>query len=1202
MSSIPNNFIVKSGLTVQGTATSISTNTGAALIAGGLGVGQNINAGGKSQFGINPIYVGVGSTSSITTQTMIVNGGGAAIVGDSYINGALAISGVTYLTNQSNASSTNTGALQIAGGFGVGGTGYIGGNLYVGGSQVITQGTLANQGVTAIYAGTDTAVNTSTGAVTIWNTSTLQSITNRGSSTTNAISITNATASISSTTGALTVAGGVGIQGSLNVGTTASIAGLITAAAGAFTNTVDATTTTNGVVTIAGGLGVAKTIYANAEVIAGSAASVSTTASNALSIPNGGLGVGGTALIGGQTVIQSTLNSVTTNTGQALLVSGGVGVIGNVVAGQLISSSNAQATTAGVGSLQVAGGGYFGNNLVVMGTAASTGTTVSNALYVAGGAGIQGSLLVGGPATFSSAVTFNGPATYVYSTNTYYTDNLLEIHVPPGGVGSTWASDDGKDIGIRIHYYNGGDQNAALILADNSKNLEWYATGSENAAGDFVGGTYGTFKTGAVKLVGNATNNQNTNTGDLQVLGGVGINSTVFVGGTGGTASSSTVGTQSLIINNGGLAVNGDSYFNNTVGISNILKVSGGAGSTTNGTTQGLQVTAGGIAVTGASYINAAVAITGVTTVTNTTNAVSTASGALQVAGGAGIGKDLYVGGTVYGNATSANTATNLAGGAVGSIPYQLLPGQTNFISISPIAGYVLTSNGTTATWVNPNASASGTATNALNILSTTTNLNANFYVGFLNTTSGYSPEYTDSSLSFNPSTHILTVGGTTPSYSSTSGAMVVTGGVGIGGNLNVGANLQVNNNITATNSISGGSVFDSGNRVVTSVTPTAGVGIGLTNVATSGTATTFTISNTGVTTATGSTYIGVSTSSGNVVFTNLGVTSLTAGTDTVITTSTGNITIWDSSTLQSVTSRGASTTNPISITSALASTNTGSGALQVVGGVGVGGNLNVGAIIKRVGTVYANAWGTNGVGITNPAANYTDLTSTGAISGVSSINSLGVPTIVATGGTPTYANAATLYIDGAPIAGAGVTGITNAYALYINNGNVLVGSNTVSSSPTSGALVVTGGVGVGGALNVSGTITAGTAGSGSVVNGFASNNALIASYTGAAITTGGTVTLDTWSVTNYRTAQYLIQLTDTGYSPYRVHVTQISVLHDGSSNIYKTEYGVNTTVGELGTFDFSISGSTMQLLFTPSSTLAPSNLVVKAYRTSITA
>lgn len=39
--------------------------------------------------------------------------------------------------------------------------------------------------------------------------------------------------------------------------------------------------------------------------------------------------------------------------------------------------------------------------------------------------------------------------------------------------------------------------------------------------------------------------------------------------------------------------------------------------------------------------------ITGITTVTNTTNATSTITGALQIAGGAGIGRDLWVGGTV---------------------------------------------------------------------------------------------------------------------------------------------------------------------------------------------------------------------------------------------------------------------------------------------------------------------------------------------------------------------------------------------------------------------------------------------------------------------------------------------------------------------------------------------------------------------------
>jgi len=73
---------------------------------------------------------------------------------------------------------------------------------------------------------------------------------------------------------------------------------------------------------------------------------------------------------------------------------------------------------------------------------------------------------------------------------------------------------------------------------------------------------------------------------------------------------------------------------------------------------------------------------------------------------------------------------------------------------------------------------------------------------------------------------------------------------------------------------------------------------------------------------------------------------SLTAGTDISVTNGAGSITIADTSTLASVTGRGATTSSAISITNSTASSSTSTGALTVTGGVGVGGNLNAGGNI----------------------------------------------------------------------------------------------------------------------------------------------------------------------------------------------------------------------------------------------------------------
>jgi hypothetical protein len=85
----------------------------------------------------------------------------------------------------------------------------------------------------------------------------------------------------------------------------------------------------------------------------------------------------------------------------------------------------------------------------------------------------------------------------------------------------------------------------------------------------------------------------------------------------------------------------------------------------------------------------------------NETQSVSSTTGALIVAGGAGIRKNLYVGGTIFGNldgfVTDANTATNIRNGTIGQVPFQQAPGLTNFFGPGT-AGQLLISQGVSAT------------------------------------------------------------------------------------------------------------------------------------------------------------------------------------------------------------------------------------------------------------------------------------------------------------------------------------------------------------------------------------------------------------------------------------------------------------------------------------------------------------------------
>jgi hypothetical protein len=789
-------------------------------------------------------------------------------------------------------------------------------------------------GVATLTAGTDTAVNTSTGAVKVWNTSTLQSITNRGSTTNNSINISNSSQSTSTITGALLVQGGVGVGGNINAGGTVS-ATTITVA----TNLAASSATFSGIITDTSGI-----------------PSVSTV-TGAIVITNGG----------------------------------GIGVGGQVNAAKVVTVDQTAATTAGAGSLNVGGGAYIANNLVVMSSQSSTGTTSSNALYVAGGVGIGGGLLVGGSAVFSGPIYFSGSATSVVSSNTVYTSNLITLHSPPAGA---WTVDDGRDIGIKFRFYSNTDTSAVLVLANDTKYLEFYGAGASGTS-TFSTASYGTFKTGAIILV-TSTNATSTTTGALQVAGGVAVGLDTWIGG--------------------------------------IETINSTLDATTN--TGALLVKSGGASIAKSLYVGS----------TNANPAANTGN-SIVVAGGIGISSSAYIGGNVLINSSTISTSTN------------------------------------------------------------------------------------------------------------TGQALIVKGGVG-------------------AQAVYASALYDNTSRVVTNIIPTAGNGITISNLSITGTTVVFTITNTGINNLQAGPGISITTSTTSATISNIGVTSIagTAGQISV-NTSTGAVVL----SLPGGLSFNTSTVSTLYITGQQASISTNSGALQVVGGVGIGSSIYVGSTatingsLIRKGNISAAGWttSTNGIGLSFAPATYTEtLTSGSFLSSVVSINSFGSPTISNSAGASTYGDVATLYIDGAPIAGTNVT-ITNPWGLIVNNGNVKINSTTPSNSVGGGALVVGGGIGVGGNIVAGGT---GQFSSGGVLIG----STLVDMFTFTTNSTNPQI-INSYSAISYRTARYLIQ----AVSSSSVHVTEMTVFHNGSV-VYKDEYGISTNNGELGTFDATLSLGTVSLTFTP--------------------
>ena len=394
-----------------------------------------------------------------------------------------------------------------------------------------------------------------------------------------------------------------------------------------------------------------------------------------------------------QVQAKNGIASSTQATGQSLVItSGGVGVTGG----------SYFANDVGVGGNQV-----IGNTLQVLSTDSNTGTNTSNALYVAGGAWVSKNLTVEGDTAFKGQVVFQATATFAASTITVFTDNLVEIHTN-GSPHTPWTVDDGKDVGHIYHYYNASaDRTGFLGLANDTKYLEWYNDGSE-VDGVFTGSSYGTFKTGAVRLVSGAAAT-NTQSGDLQVVGGVGIGGNIHVGGvayfgptpsivnltnplgvftanqndyvqvqiqnlnTGSNASSDFIATA----DNGtdgnyyiDVGINNSGYDTSTWTMSGAndgyLYVNSGnltVGTDTAGKT--LKVHIGGtMAENVVATFNA-----------NGTDAMSSATGTLVVSGGVGIGGNVNVGGSitfangVYANSTQViDSSGNWVGPAINSV------------------------------------------------------------------------------------------------------------------------------------------------------------------------------------------------------------------------------------------------------------------------------------------------------------------------------------------------------------------------------------------------------------------------------------------------------------------------------------------------------------------------------------------------------
>ena len=862
---------------------------------------------------------------------------------------------------------------------------------------------------------------------------------------------------------------------------------------------------------------------------------------------------------------------------------------------------------------------------------------------------LSGNLTVGGN------LTVNGTTTYVNSTVTNIVDPIITI----GGAadGQPSPSDDNKDRGIAFRWYTSGAAKTGFFGFDDSSGFFTFVPDATISGGEVMSGTKGAANiniaggsTGQI-LYQSAANETGFigpgSAGQILVSAGSAIpvytsTSSIFVGsaanilaGTSGqlvyqsnantTGFVSTGTTGQLLMSNGTNAPAYQSTLTVTGGTVNVTSVT--ASSTT---ATGALVVAGGLGVGGNLNVGGTVTVglgaaavsssngdltlaatggnvttTNIVIISNTTGVTSAATGALQVAGGVGVGGGLFVGGIV--TATSfvgsfagsitgvATTATNLASGTAGQVPYQTAAGATSFYGPGTL-GQILVSSGASApTYTNTASIYVGNAAvaNILNAGNTSTQL-----VGFANVAG--------SLLAANTATQLVGFANVAGSLLAANTATQQVGFANVAGTIlaaNTGSiyvgNAAVANILNAGNTATQQVGFaDVAGRLLAANTTTQYVGFAnKSNNIIAGTAGQLVYQSAADTTG----FVGPGTA-GQLLMSNgtnapayqstltvvggtVNVTSVTAST----TTATGALvvagglgvggdlnvggTVTVGSGAASVSSTGdltltatggnVTTTNIVIISNTTGVTSAATGALRVAGGVGVGGGLFVGGIVTATSFVGAFAGSITGVATTatnlqNGTAGQVPYQTAAGATSFYGPGTAGQILVSAGTSAPTYTNTASIYVGNAAVANILNAGNTSTQLVgFADNAGKWKTARTVTfTGDVTGSFTIDGSADVSAvALTVgSNTVTLGTDTTGDYVS-----NGATAGFGISGSTTGETQTFTVTSNATSTNATSTLVFRDStgGFSAGNVSVKDTTVSSSTSTGALKVEGGV---------------------------------------------
>ncbi len=1094
---------------------STSTSTGALAVSGGLGLAGNAFIGGTAYIpsttpsNISNLLVSNSTVSTSTTSGALVVTGGVGIGGSLFTatGSSSSISGVRLANNTVNASTYNKVAITAPTSLAT--------LTLADGSSLITSGanslTLTTGGTTNATLPTGTVTLVATTVTSLANLTAASSLNSIGTITTGTWSGSTITAFY----------GGTGLQGPSAIGD-------IIVANTATTWSRYATSATSGQVLTSNGTGAAPTWQSVPPAAASSVAVTPTVLDQSFFIT-------AVSASNGSALGLSTITSFVVNPSSGIVTVSGLAV-----------TATTQSTSSTTGALRVTNGAAVGQTL-----------SVGGSLNIFNGANYSGFRYTGSNnLTYLLPVAYpSGTGTSYLSSST--TGEMAWVAAPTSGGSGSVNSGTANFAAYYATTSTAISENANLQFTGTGLSVggniqsSSTTTGSLQVRGGFA--ITGNAFIGGTTVIVNNQSSSSTTSGALSVTGGLGLLGNAFIGGTiVQTNTTSSVGTNSGSVTiAGGLGIAGNAFIGGTfvhqsttssVGTnSGSVTLAGGIGIAGNafiggtfvqqnstssfGTNSGAITVAGGVGIAGNAFIG------GTTTIQSSQVSTSTTSGALVVTGGVGIGGSLY---TSTGS-TSSVSGVLLQNGNVSATTYNKLtltaPATNATLTLSN-GSSLITSGGHSLTFTTTNATNVTVPTTGT--LATTSNKLSDFAATtsseLLNTITGEtgsgalvfgtSPEFTTSITT--PSTTfsvfnatattinafgaatVLSIGANSGkatfnsadnSTSTTTGAIVATGGAAVGQSLSIGGRLQMFNGANYTAFVSAAS-----GNVTYTLPPTAPSGTGTSYLSAS---TTGVMAWVAAPTSGGATGTINSSVAGKVAFYS-GTTTLSGDSANTFdySSASGKLLI------ASEENEGVPTNSTLFLGVGTGTTNfaiTGyrkTLAAFITNKTWTDGDLLVLGVAGAATTIrFAVDWrgytqiGVPGTGFTLPVTN-------GTSGQVLTANTNGVASWTTVSGS-SGAGSGTVAIPGAQYqvaayyhsaTGASVSGSTT----FTNNtatGVVDINHTTESTSTTTGALVVDGGAGIAKSLYVGTTLSVGQVPNYNIPNNLASFTSTVNSY-----------------------------------------------------------------------------------------------------------